>query len=60
MVQGVREVFEIVDPKDSSKMAGYASDSRSEASTPEGKLILIGRGLSGQPWDLSLRRYLQV
>ena len=54
MVQGVREVFEIVDLKDSS------TRSQVEAPTFEGKLILIGRGLAGQPWDLSLRRYLEV
>ena len=60
MVQGVREVFEIVDMKDSSIRVGYASDSQVEAPTSEGKLILIGRGLAGQPWDLSLRRYLQL
>ncbi|KAA6415208.1 MAG: hypothetical protein FRX48_01961 [Lasallia pustulata] len=54
MVQGVREVFEIVDLKDSS------TRSQVEAPTFEGKLILIGRGLAGQLWDLSLRSYLQV
>ncbi|MCJ1303540.1 hypothetical protein MMC08_006350 [Hypocenomyce scalaris] len=58
MVQGVREVFEIVDVKDSAIRSGSASDSPGVASTSGGKLILIGRGLAAQPWDLSLRRYL--
>ena len=58
MVQGVREVFEIVDAKDSATRTGSASDSPAVATTSGGKLILIGRGLAAQPWDLSLRRYL--
>lgn len=60
MVQGVREVFEIVDLEDSSTRVGHTSDPQVEAPTSEGKLILIGRGLAGQPWDQSLKRYLQV
>lgn len=60
MVQGVREVFEIVDLKESSKKAGHASDWQDGASIIEGKLILIGRGLADQPWDLSLKMFLRL
>lgn len=60
MVQGVREVFEIVDLKDSSTKVGHASDSQDETPISEGKLILIGRGLADQPWDVSLNTFLQL
>lgn len=59
MVQGVREVFEIVDLKDSSTRAGHAGDSQDGAPISGGKLILIGRGLADQPWDSSLKTFLQ-
>ncbi|KAL9121247.1 MAG: hypothetical protein Q9187_002193 [Circinaria calcarea] len=53
MVQGVREVFEITDldrgldkgPKDTPETT---KDDR-------GKLVLIGKGLAGLPWEASLR-----
>ena len=38
MIQGVREVFEIVDLDDSG-------GSRQDGGTGEGKMVLIGRGL---------------
>lgn len=43
MIQGVRDVFEIVD------VEGHGDD------TQRGKLVLIGRGLAGLPVEESLQ-----
>jgi G3E family GTPase len=51
LLQGVREVFEILDARESGR------ESRStEASS--GKLVLIGRGLRDEPFRQSISRYL--
>lgn len=56
MVQGVREVFEIVDLE-------HRGDRRSEGSVEkggkvEGKLVLIGRGMDEGAFGESLRGWL--
>jgi len=51
MVQGVRDVFEITDT---------TSVSTGESRVPEGKLVLIGRGLEGLPWQESFRCALEA
>lgn len=51
MVQGVREVFEIVDLDRGGKSAGESVEGEKE----EGKLVLIGRGLHGVAFGGSLR-----
>ena len=53
MVQGVREVFEITDLKAPPK-------GKSETIEDNGKLVLIGRGLSILPWEQSLARRLNL
>lgn len=49
MIQGVRDVFEMVDMSSSAQDQGQA-----------GKLVLIGRGLSGLPVEESLRGALSL
>ncbi|KAF2836089.1 cobW-domain-containing protein [Patellaria atrata CBS 101060] len=50
LIQGVREVFEIVDERDSS-----------QASRPtRGKIVVIGRGLVEEAWNMSLMRSLKL
>ncbi|KAI9695487.1 MAG: hypothetical protein M1820_008589 [Bogoriella megaspora] len=54
MLQGVREVFEIIDARDSARRT------RSEegtAGTVEGKIVLIGRGLKGNEEAFSQSLY---
>ncbi|MCJ1251733.1 hypothetical protein MMC30_008970 [Trapelia coarctata] len=52
MVQGVREVFEVTDLDVSKK--GNVEPSSGFAEAVKGKLVLIGRGVAGQPWQDSL------
>ncbi|MCJ1284527.1 hypothetical protein MMC26_003860 [Xylographa opegraphella] len=55
MVQGVREVFEITDIAD----AWIQNHGTEESVVPGvGKLVFIGRGLTGQPWGESLHCFL--
>ncbi|KXJ92283.1 CobW/HypB/UreG, nucleotide-binding domain-domain-containing protein [Microdochium bolleyi] len=49
MVQGVREIFEIVDGQKASADGSLS-----------GKVVLIGRGVKAVDWDASLRTGLQV
>ncbi|KAK8159862.1 CobW/HypB/UreG [Phyllosticta citrichinensis] len=53
LIQGVREVFEILDAKDSPGDAAPASQSG-------GKIVLIGRGVDAEVFGRSLRRALGV
>ncbi|KAI9779256.1 MAG: hypothetical protein M1839_007508 [Geoglossum umbratile] len=57
IVQGVREVFEIIDAGDVST-AQTKVDSSTTPSNPHmpdtGKIVLIGRGLDGKNWEASL------
>jgi hypothetical protein len=56
IVQGVREVFEILDAKDSTTQT-EANSSREPGSLymPDaGKIVMIGRGLGGKNWEASL------
>ncbi|KAK7539812.1 CobW/HypB/UreG, nucleotide-binding domain-containing protein [Phyllosticta citribraziliensis] len=53
LIQGVREVFEILDAKDSPGDAAPASQSG-------GKIVLIGRGVDAEVFGCSLRRALGV
>lgn len=57
MIQGVREVFEIVDVE-ANREPPWSED-ESEAKR-EGKLVLIGRGLSEIPVEESLRSVLGI
>lgn len=52
MVQGVREVFDIVDGQKSA-----ATDNEGRPVT--GKVVLIGRGVKQIDWDASLRASLE-
>ena len=52
MVQGVREVFEVSDLDNCNH--GSESSKSGFAEAVKGKLVLIGRGLAGQPWQDSL------
>ncbi|KAI9776905.1 MAG: hypothetical protein M1835_005381 [Candelina submexicana] len=52
MIQGVREVFEIIDTD------GNHAASMKAGSVAHGKIVLIGRGLNGLPWEASLKRSL--
>ena len=52
MIQGVREVFEIVD------LDRGRSDGKGMESKEEGKLVLIGRGLDEDAFGRSLRARL--
>ena len=54
MIQGVREVFEIVD------MDGGRSGGKGVGSRDEGKLVLIGRGLNEAAFGASMRDYLKA
>ena len=55
MVQGVRDVFEIVDLEGGSRDGGAGVGSRGR----EGKLVLIGRGLDEGAFEGSLRGWLE-
>ena len=51
MIQGVREVFEITNVQEQPEQSG---------STGRGKIVLIGRGLSGLPWQASMATALDA
>ena len=57
MIQGVREVFEIVDVESN---AAPPSSRDEGANIKAGKLVLIGRGLTNVPVEESLRSILGV
>ena len=57
MIQGVREVFEIVDVEPSKAPLGTQDE---DANPQRGKLVLIGRGLSELPVEESLRSVLGI
>ncbi len=57
MIQGVREVFEIVDVESTAEPPGSRDES---AVKREGKLVLIGRGLSELPVEENLRSVLGI
>ena len=52
MVQGVRDVFDITDLEKGREKGG--KDTPEAAKDDRGKLVLIGRGLAGLPWEASL------
>lgn len=58
LLQGVREVFEMLDEKDASK--GGDAPSGTGLPRPEGKIVLIGRGLDGEAFRSSLYGTLGV
>ncbi|KAI4174860.1 MAG: hypothetical protein LQ346_008171, partial [Caloplaca aetnensis] len=61
MIQGVRDVFEIIDHTSSRSVAGSAvagSAVAGDESTARGKIVLIGKGLVGSPFQESLERAL--
>ncbi|KAL9009968.1 MAG: hypothetical protein Q9173_005051 [Seirophora scorigena] len=51
MIQGVREVFEMIDQT--------ASESEESNSATKGKIVLIGTGLAGLPFEENLARVLE-
>lgn len=55
MIQGVREVFELVDVDPSNTPTATLDE---DATPQRGKLVLIGRGLSDLPVEESLRSVL--
>ncbi|KAL8923085.1 MAG: hypothetical protein Q9208_004769 [Pyrenodesmia sp. 3 TL-2023] len=55
MIQGVRDVFEILDHTNSRSVAGNTVDI---TSTGSGKIVLIGKGLVGVPFQASLEHTL--
>lgn len=55
MIQGVREVFELVDVDPSNTPTATPDE---DATPQRGKLVLIGRGLSDLPVEESLRSVL--
>lgn len=57
MVQGVRDVFEIVDLEGGSRDGGAGAGVGSGGG--EGKLVLIGRGLDEGAFEGSLRGCLE-
>jgi len=58
MVQGVREVFEIVDVSETPKEKN--SPGRGKGETEPGKIVLIGRSVQGLPWSDSLHGALRM
>lgn len=56
MIQGVRDVFEMVDmdDDDSSTRGQGRGQPQPQAGGGEGKIVLIGRGLAGLPVEESL------
>ncbi|KAK8243341.1 COBW domain-containing protein [Phyllosticta capitalensis] len=56
LIQGVREVFEILDAKDSPG----AADGGGQKTTGGGKIVLIGRGVDADVFGASLRQALGV
>jgi beta-phosphoglucomutase-like phosphatase (HAD superfamily) len=57
LVQGVREVFELLDEKDGAVGAASASGSEVQA---ESKLVLIGRGLDTNAFTKSFFSFLKL
>lgn len=55
LLQGVREVFELLDEKDS---AAGATSAAAEEVTSKSKLVLIGRGLDATSFTQSFHRFL--
>ncbi len=57
MIQGVRDVFEIIDHTTSASrgVAGSAG-AEDESAVGSGKIVLIGKGLGGVPFQESLDR----
>ena len=49
MIQGVREVYEIID----------VAEEKQESSATEGKIVIIGKHVSGLPWQESLEHFLE-
>ncbi|KAF2455039.1 CobW/HypB/UreG, nucleotide-binding domain-containing protein [Lineolata rhizophorae] len=54
LLQGVREVFEVLDERNSSSEGGQSSTASSTAAGTSGKLVLIGRGLQKSIFEQSL------
>jgi hypothetical protein len=52
MLQGVRDIFEIVD------LPPQPEESSRDRAERKGKIVLIGKGMSSQDWEGSLRRSL--
>jgi hypothetical protein len=52
MIQGVRDLYEITDLAQAKTQTTETQPS--EASNDKGKLVLIGKGLNGWPWEESL------
>jgi len=63
MIQGVREVFEILDCGDGPAQKTTPADGEGRPRTTVhgevGKIVLIGRGIQGLPWAGSLHTFLQ-
>lgn len=57
MVQGVREVFEILDVTETSTEKNPPG--KGGVKLEPGKIVLIGRGVQGLPWASSLLRTLR-
>lgn len=63
MIQGVREVFDIVDlnlnnPREEEEVGnanGNADGQGQENGNANGKIVLIGRGIADLPFEQSLR-----
>ncbi|KAF2430993.1 cobW-domain-containing protein [Tothia fuscella] len=58
LVQGVREVFELLDERERSSDSGRQSSANSPLH--QGKLVLIGRGLDVDAFGKSLRTFLAI
>jgi len=58
MIQGVREVFEIVDVSETPEEND--SPGRGKGGTESGKIVLIGRSVQGLPWADSLHGALRM
>ncbi|KAI9877254.1 MAG: hypothetical protein M1830_004435, partial [Pleopsidium flavum] len=62
MIQGVREVFEIFDSRDSAAQKTTPADGggrpRTTVLQETGKIVLIGRGIQAMPWTDSLHASL--
>lgn len=64
MVQGVREVFEILDVGEPSAENIRSAEGEGKlghvTNVDAGKIVLIGRGVQGLPWSDSLLRALRM
>jgi hypothetical protein len=56
LLQGVREVFEMLDELDSTENTSTSKQQSEKGS----KIVLIGRGLQWQDFDTSLRHHLEL